>query len=43
MSEGVGSDGGYTVMPEFANGIIDRVYSNDLWAARTTTRSPGTT
>lgn len=32
MSEGVGSDGGYTVMPEFANGIIDRIYSNDLWS-----------
>ncbi|MSR60301.1 MAG: phage major capsid protein [Planctomycetaceae bacterium] len=31
MSEGVGSDGGYTVMPEFASGIIDRVYGNDLW------------
>lgn len=31
MSEGVGADGGYLVMPEFANGIIDRVYSNDLW------------
>jgi len=31
MSEGVGSDGGYTVMPEFAGGIIDRVYANDLW------------
>ena len=32
MSEGVGADGGYTVMPEFAAGIIDRVYSNDLWS-----------
>jgi hypothetical protein len=32
MSEGIGSDGGYTVMPEFASGIIDRVYSNDLWS-----------
>jgi HK97 family phage major capsid protein len=32
MSEGVGSDGGYTVMPEFSNGIIDRIYSNDLWS-----------
>ena len=32
MSEGVGSDGGYTVMPEFASGIVDRVYSNDLWS-----------
>jgi HK97 family phage major capsid protein len=31
MSEGVGADGGYMVMPEFAGGIIDRVYANDLW------------
>lgn len=31
MSEGVGSDGGYTVIPEFAPNIIDRVYSNDLF------------
>ena len=31
MSEGSGSDGGYTVMPEFNNTIIDRVYSNGLW------------
>lgn len=31
MSEGVGADGGYLVMPEFATGIIDRVYNNDLW------------
>lgn len=31
MSEGVGSDGGYLVMPEFAGGIIDRIYNNDLW------------
>ena len=31
MSEGIGSDGGYMVMPEFASGIIDRVYGNDLW------------
>lgn len=31
MSEAVGADGGVTVMPEFANGIIDRVYANDLW------------
>lgn len=30
MSEGAGSDGGYAVMPEFAAGIIDRVYDNDL-------------
>lgn len=32
MSEGVGSDGGYTVMPEFADTIIDRVYANPLWS-----------
>lgn len=32
MSEGIGSDGGYLVMPEFAGGIIDRVFSNDLWS-----------
>lgn len=32
MSEAVGSDGGYLVMPEFATGILDRVYSNDLWS-----------
>jgi HK97 family phage major capsid protein len=32
MSEGVGSDGGFMVMPEFGTGIIDRVYSNDLWS-----------
>lgn len=32
MSEGVGSDGGYTVMPEFASGIVDRVFSNALWS-----------
>ena len=31
MSEGVGSDGGYMVMPELSNRIIDRVYGNDLW------------
>jgi len=31
MSEGVGSEGGYTVMPEFAGGIIDRIYANPLW------------
>lgn len=31
MSEGIGSDGGYTVMPEFNMNIIDRVYSNPLW------------
>lgn len=32
MSEGIGSDGGYTVMPEFSDRIIDRVYSNTLWS-----------
>ena len=31
MSEGIGSDGGYTVMPEFSQRIIDRVFSNSLW------------
>ena len=31
MSEGVGSDGGYLVMPEFNQRIIDRIYSNNLW------------
>lgn len=33
MSEGIGSDGGYMVMPEFGSGIIDRVYGNSLWGA----------
>lgn len=32
MSEGIGSDGGYLVMPEFAAGIVDRVYANDLFS-----------
>lgn len=32
MSETVGSDGGYLVMPEFAPRILDRVYKNDLWS-----------
>jgi HK97 family phage major capsid protein len=32
MSESVASDGGYLVMPEFAAGIVDRVYANDLWS-----------
>lgn len=32
MSEGIGADGGYLVMPEFSAGIIDRVYANDLWS-----------
>jgi HK97 family phage major capsid protein len=31
MSEGIGSDGGFTIMPELANGIIDRIYQNALW------------
>lgn len=31
MSEGIGADGGYTVMPEFNTNIIDRVYNNPLW------------
>lgn len=30
LSTLVGADGGYTIMPEFAPGIIDRVYNNDL-------------
>lgn len=32
MSETVGTDGGYLLMPEMASGIIDRVYNNDLWS-----------
>ncbi len=32
MSEGIGSDGGFTVMPEFSTKIFERVYSNDLLA-----------
>lgn len=32
MSTQEGSEGGYTIMPEFAPGIIDRVYENSLWA-----------
>lgn len=32
MSEAVGSDGGYLIMPEFAPKILDRVYKNDLWS-----------
>lgn len=32
MSESVGSDGGYTVMPEINTKIIDRVYGNNLWS-----------
>lgn len=30
MSEVVAADGGYAIMPEFAPGIIDRVFDNDL-------------
>ena len=30
MSETIGSDGGFTVMPEFNHQIFERVYSNDL-------------
>ena len=33
MSETVGSDGGFTVMPEFNSKIFEHVYSNDLIAA----------
>ena len=33
MSEGIGSDGGFTVMPEFSTKIFERVYSNDLLAS----------
>lgn len=32
MSTVVGSDGGFAVIPEFAPGIIDRVYQNDIWS-----------
>lgn len=32
MSETVGADGGYTVLPEFAPGIMDRVFANQLWS-----------
>lgn len=31
MSEQVGADGGFTVIPEFAPGILDYVYANKLW------------
>lgn len=31
MSETVGSDGGFTVIPEFAPGVLDRIYSNNLF------------
>lgn len=30
LSESVGTEGGMLVMPEYATGIFDRVYSNDL-------------
>lgn len=30
MSDGIGSDGGFTVFPEFNTKIFERVYSNDL-------------
>lgn len=33
MSETIGSDGGFTVMPEFNQNIFEHVYSNDLFAA----------
>ncbi|WP_397570651.1 phage major capsid protein [Schlesneria sp. T3-172] len=32
MSESVGSDGGFTVMPEFNSKIFEHVYANDLFA-----------
>lgn len=32
MSTAVGSDGGYTILPEYAPGFIDRVYQNTLWS-----------
>jgi HK97 family phage major capsid protein len=31
MSVSSGADGGFTVMPEFSNKILDRVYANDLF------------
>jgi len=31
MSESVGADGGFTVIPEFSTEIYDRVYANDLF------------
>ena len=33
MSETIGSDGGFTVMPEFNHKIFEHVYSNDLVAS----------
>lgn len=32
MSTTVGADGGFTILPEFAPGIIDRVYANNLFS-----------
>lgn len=32
MQTGILSDGGALVVPEFASGILDRVYNNDLWS-----------
>ena len=31
MSEQVGADGGFLVYPEFAKGILERVYQNNIW------------
>lgn len=31
MSEQVGADGGFSVMPEFSNKIFERLYANDLF------------
>lgn len=31
MSTQVGSEGGVFILPEFSQGIIDRVYANDIW------------
>jgi HK97 family phage major capsid protein len=33
MSEAIGSDGGFTVMPEFNQNIFEHVYANDLVAS----------
>lgn len=33
MSETIGSDGGFTVMPEFNSKIFEHVYANDLFAS----------
>lgn len=32
MGTVVGADGGYTVMPEFNQQILERVYDNDIWS-----------